>query len=354
MKALRARAISAALAVAISLIAITTACVDSQQPQSMPPRAEVAAPAPTSTPTPPEPTPTTAPEPTAAPANTPATAPQSAQSAQSQPAPTAEPVSTAETNTPVEPTPSAPEPTAAPANTPEPAPAQAAPAGSPADVFQSAATAMNALSTYRAEMEQVLTIEMGVSEDMTPAPAPTAEIMTLLETRIDVQADVQAPDKMGGDMTITLQGEPPIANSFVIVGNDAYVSLPNMDNPQNQSWVQSAPADVEATTSFLTWFATGSQYEFSPGELVGTEDLNGEETYRLRGSFTVKNLPTDMEQIENMEADVWVGTSDSLIRKIAAAGERKEEGLKLEIVISYSRFNDAAIQVEAPSDFITP
>ena len=356
MKALRARAISAALAVAISLIAITTACVDSQQPQSMPPRAEVAAPAPTSAPTPPEPTPTSAPEPTAATANTPATAPQSAQSAQSQPAPTAEPMPTAETNTPVEPpAPSEPEPTAAPAPTAAPSTqAQAAPAGSPADVFQSAAAAMNALSTYRAEMEQVLTIEMGVSEDMTPAPAPTAETMTLLETRIDVQADVQAPDKMGGDTTITLQGEPPIANSFVIVGNDAYVSLPNMDNPQNQSWVQSAPADVEATTSFLTWFATGSQYEFSPGELVGTEDLNGEETYRLRGSFTVKNLPTDMEQIENMEADVWVGTSDSLIRKIAAAGERKEEGLKLEIVITYSRFDDAAIQVEAPSDFITP
>ena len=338
MKALRARAISAALAVAISLIAITTACVDSQQPQSMPPRAEVAAPAPTNTPPPPEPTPTTAPEPTAAPANTPA--PQSAQSAQSQPAPTAEPMPTAETNTPVEPTPTAPEPTAAPANTPAPAPtapAQAAPAGSPADVFQSAAAAMNALSTYRAEMEHVIVTDMmGMSG----------------EIKTEVNADVQAPDKMGGDMIITLAGEPPITNGFVIIGDDAYVGVEDPDNPQTRFWIQSAPSDIAPLTTFLTWFETGSDYEFAPAELVGTEDLNGEETRRLRGSFTVKNLPDGVEQPENMEADVWVGTSDNLIRKISAAGGVEEAGLDLEIAITYSRFDDAAIQVEAPSDFI--
>ena len=332
MKALRARAISAALA-AISLIAITTACVDSQQPQSMPPRAEVAAPAPTSTPPPPEPTPTTAPEPTAAPA------PQSAQSAQSQPAPTAEPMPTAETNAPVAPpAPSEPEPTAAPANTPAPtAQAQAAPAGSPADVFQSAVTAMNALSAYRAEMEHVIVTDMmGMSG----------------EIKTEVNADVQAPDKMGGDMIITLAGEPPITNGFVIIGDDAYVGVEDPDNPQTRFWIQSAPSDIAPLTTFLTWFETGSDYEFSPAELVGMEDLNGEETRRLRGSFTVKNLPDGVEQPENMEADVWVGTSDNLIRKISAAGGVEEAGLELEIAITYSRFDDAAIQVEAPSDFI--
>ena len=335
MKALRARAISAALA-AISLIAITTACVDSQQPQSMPPRAEVAAPAPTSTPTPPEPTPTTAPEPTAAPANT--TAPQSAQSAQSQPAPTAETMPTAETNTPVEPTPTAPEPTAAPANTPAPtAQAQAAPAGSPADVFQSAANAMNALSAYRAEMEHVIVTDMmGMSGEITT----------------EVNADVQAPDKMGGDMIITLAGEPPITNGFVIIADDAYVGVEDPDNPQTRFWIQSAPEEIAPLTSFLTWFETGSDYEFAPADLVGTEAMNGEETRRLRGSFTVKNLPDGVEQPEDMEADVWIGTSDNLIRKIAAAGGVEEAGLELEIAISYSRFDDAAIQVEAPSDFI--
>ena len=315
MKALSARAILAALAAIASLIILTTACVDSQQPQSAPPRAAVSAPAPTSAP-PPEPTataaPTAAPEPTAMP----------------EPEPT---------NTP-EP---APEPTAAPAptNTPAPsAPTQAA-TGSPADIFQSALTAMNALSSYRAEMEHILAMDMmGASGDI----------------KTEVQADVQAPDKMGGDMIITLTGEPPITNGFVIIGDEGYVGVSDPDNPQTRFWIQSAPSEIAPLTSFLTWFETGSDYEFSPVEPAATEDLNGEETYRLRGPFTVRNLPDGVEQPEDMEADVWIGTSDNLIRKIAAAGEVEEIATGLEIAISYSRFDDAAIQVEAPSDFIAP
>ena len=231
-----------------------------------------------------------------------------------------------------------PQPTAAPANTPAPtAPAQAAPAGSPADIFQSAANAMNALSAYRAEMEHILNADMmGMSG----------------EIKTEVNADVQVPGKMGGDMIITLAGEPPITNGFVIIGDDAYVGVADPGNPQNIFWGQSAPSDIAPLTTFLTWFETGSDYEFSPSEPAATEDLNGEETRRLRGSFTVKNLPAGVEQPENMEADVWIGTSDNLIRKIAAAGGVEEAGLELEIAITYSRFDDAAIQVEAPSDFI--
>ena len=341
MKPLRATAISAALA-AISLIILTTACVDSQQPaQSMPPRAEVSAPAPTNTPTPPEPTPTTAPEPTAMPEPTAAPASQSSQSAQSQPAPTAETTSTADANAPVPPanTP-APEPTAMPEPTAAPAPSgqtQAA-TGDAAAIFQSALTAMNALSSYRAEMEHVVSGMMGMQG----------------EVRTEVQADVIPPDSMGGDMTITLTGEPPIANSFIVIGDEAYISFADPDNPQNLFWVQSAPADVEAITSFLTWFETGAQYEFTPSELVGTEDLNGEETRRLRGMFVVQNLPAGTEQPDNMETDVWVGTSDNLIRKIAGSGSVEDVGMGLEITISYSRFDDSAIQIERPTDFIAP
>ena len=234
----------------------------------------------------------------------------------------------------------APEPTAAPTNTPAPAPSgqtQAA-TGDAAGIFQSALTAMNALSSYRAEMEHVVSGMMGMQG----------------EVRTEVQADVIPPDSMGGDMTITLTGEPPIANSFIVIGDEAYISFADPDNPQNLFWVQSAPADVEAITSFLTWFETGAQYEFTPSELVGTEDLNGEETRRLRGMFVVQNLPAGTEQPDNMETDVWVGTSDNLIRKIAGSGSVEDVGMGLEITISYSRFNDAAIQIERPTDFIAP
>ena len=145
-----------------------------------------------------------------------------------------------------------------------------------------------------------------------------------------------------------------IANSFIVIGDEAYISLTDPDNPQNLFWVQSAPADIEAVTSFLTWFETGAQYEFTPSELVGTEDLNGEETRRLRGAFVVQNLPAGTEQPDNMETDVWVGTSDNLIRKIAGSGSVEDAGMGLEITISYSRFDDSSIQIERPTDFIAP
>ena len=96
------------------------------------------------------------------------------------------------------------------------------------------------------------------------------------------------------------------ANSFIVIGDEAYISLTDPDNPQNLFWVQSAPADIEAVTSFLTWFETGAQYEFTPSEPVGTEDLNGEETHRLRGAFVVQNLPAGTEQPDNMVTDVWI------------------------------------------------
>ena len=215
-------------------------------------------------------------------------------------------------------------------------PSQAA-TDDPAEIFQSASTAMNALSTYRAEMEHVLATDMmGMSG----------------EIKTEVNANVQSPGKIGGDMILALTGEPPITTGFVIVGDDAYVGVEDPDSPQTRFWAQTALEEIAPLTSFLTWFETDSDYEFAPAELVGTEDLNGEETYRLRGLFTVKNLPGGVEQPEDIEADVWIGVSDSLIRKVAAAGEVDEISIELEISISYSRFNDAAIQVEAPSDFI--
>ena len=283
----------------VALAILAFACVDSQD-DAPPPRAAVSNPAPTATSAPaptatPEPTPTSAPEPTA----------------------TVEPTATA-----------APAPTAQ---------AQAAaPPSDAADAFQSAVSAMSALSAYHADMEHVAVA------DMLGTPA---------EFRTEIQAEIQPPDKMGGDMTIALAGETLPTNGFVLIGDDAYLSFTDPDNPQTPPiWVPTAPADIaeiENTISFITWFEPDSQYEFTPEELA-EEDLDGERTYRIRGSFTVLNLPDDVEQPENMMADVWVGADDRLIRKVEAAGDTETIEASLEITITYSRFNDSSIMVEAP------
>lgn len=290
----------------VALAILAFACVDSQE-NAPPPRAAAptSAPAPTATP---EPTPTSAPEPTATAEPTPTSAP----------APTATP----------EPAPTA---------TAEPTPTSAsAPPSDAADAFQSAVAAMSALTAYHADMEHVAVV------DMLGTPA---------EFRTEIQAEIQPPDKMGGDMAIALAGETLPTNGFVLIGDAAYLSFTDPDNPQTPPvWVPTSPADIadlQNTISFLTWFEPDSQYEFTPEELA-EEDLDGERTYRIRGSFTVLNLPDEVEQPENMTADVWVGADDRLIRKVDAAGDTETIEASLEITITYSRFNDPSIKVEAP------
>ena len=291
----------------VALAILAFACVDSQEDAPAPPRAAASNPAPTTT-SAPEPTATAAPAPTAAPEPTATSEPAPAPTATSAPEPTAT---------------AAPEPTAQ---------AQAAPPADAADAFQSAVDAMGGLSSYRADMEHVAVV------DMLGTPA---------EFRTEIQAEIQPPDKMRGDMAIAMGGEPLPTNGFALIGGDAYLSLVDPDNPQTPFWVPSAPAELEDTISFLTWFETDSRYEFAPEELA-EEDLNGESAYRISGSFTVLNLPDDVEQPENMKGDVWIGADDRLIRKATAAGSTETIEAALEITVIYSRFNDPSIKVEAP------
>ena len=299
----------------VSLAILAFACVDSQD-DAPPPRAAVSNPAPTA-----EPTPTSEPEPTATAEPTPTSEPEP--TAAPEPTPTSAPAPTAATE---------PTATAAPAAQPQ----VSAPPSDAADAFQSAVAAMSALTGYHADMEHAAVVDM---------------LGTPGEFRTEIQADVQPPDKMGGDMAIALAGETLPTNGFVLIGDSAYLSFTDPDNPQAPPiWVPTAPADIadiQNTISFLTWFEPDSQYEFTPEELA-EEDLDGESAYRIRGSFTVLNLPDGVEQPENMAADVWIGADDRLIRKVDAAGNTETIEASLEITVTYSRFNDPSINVEAP------
>ena len=110
---------------------------------------------------------------------------QSAQSSQSQPSP--------------EPT-AIPEPTASPASSVQ----TKLVSGDPVAIFPNPLTATNALTAYRAYMDQTVSGMLGAQG----------------KTKIEVQAEIQAMDRISGDFAITLTGEPPIKGGFVIIGDD--------------------------------------------------------------------------------------------------------------------------------------
>lgn len=318
-KALSACALLAEFAVIAAFIALAVGC---EQPRpDLPPRRRVVLPTATAEPSQPAPesAAVTSPAPSvsdAAPAtNTPESDTATA-SAESTPAPETPAVSApAALATPT------PESNAASA-TPTPAPD---PDADPAAALADAITAMNGLPSYRVDMQHALTIA-GVQG----------------ETKTEIQADVQAPDKMGGSMTITLGGQPPVAMRFVRVGVAEYISPIDPDDPENVLWVLRGESAIAPMSDFFAWFADGSPYEFTAAEMVGVEDLDGATTYRLRGAFAVQN--------ESMDAEIWVGTADSRIRKMRAVLEIAND--RLEIAAAYSDFADASIQIAPPDSFI--
>lgn len=312
-KSLSACAILAEFAVIFAFIALAVGC---EQPRpDLPPRRRVILPTATAEPSQPAPE-----SPVEA---SPATTPESDTVAASAETP-------AESATPAPETPAISAP-AAIAPTPGQSAASATPApapdpdADPAAALADAIAAMRGLPSYRVDMEHALTIT-GVQG----------------ETKTEIQADVQAPDKMGGSMTITLGGQPPVAMRFVRVGASEYISPINPDDPESALWVLRGESAIAPMSDFFAWFADESPYEFAAAELVGVEDLDGATTYRLRGAFAVQD--------ESMDAEIWVGTADSRIRKMRAVLEIANN--RLEIAAAYSNFADDTIQIAPPASFI--
>ena len=314
-KSLSACAILAEFAVIFAFIALAVGC---EQPrQDMPPRRRVILPTATAEPSQP------APESVAAASTTPEsdTDAASAETQATTPAPETLAVSAPAAIAPT-PGPNAASATPAPATLATPAPD---PDADPAAALADAIAAMKGLPSYRVDMEHALTIT-GVQG----------------ETKTEIRAEVQAPDKMGGSMTITLGGQPPVAMRFVRVGVAEYISPIDPDDPESALWVLRGESAIAPMSDFFAWFADESPYEFSAAELVGVEDLDGATTYRLRGAFAVQD--------ENMDAELWVGTADSRIRKMRAVLEIAND--RLEIAAAYSDFADNSIQIAPPASFI--
>ena len=345
-KSLSACAILAEFAVIFAFIALAVGC---EQPRpDLPPRRRVVLPTATAEPSQP------APESAAVVSETPSASDAAPATTPGESAPAEASAETpAESATPAPETPAISAP-AAIAPTPGPnaasTPAASAPAviatpapdpdADPAAALADAIAAMKGLPSYRVDMEHAMSIT-GVQG----------------ETKTEIQADVQAPDKMGGSMTISLGGQPPVAMRFVRVGAAEYISPIDPDDPESALWVLGGESAIAPMSDFFAWFADDSPYEIRAAELVGVEDLDGVTTYRLRGAFAVEGAPNDDE---SMDAEIWVGTADSRIRKMSVAGnvEKTDENGNavnlggLEIAAAYSNFADDTIQIAPPASFI--
>ena len=284
-------ALKSALAIIAAALAMASvACEDAQ-----PPPAPIAA-APTAVPT-------GTPTPTVVPTNTPA------------PTPTAVP-----TNTP------APTPTSVPTNTPAPALTDA----DAARIFEDAADAMSALSSYRVQMNEILDSGMGD------------------ETKSSTDYYYQSPAMSKSKVVIESGAQTPVEIEAVAIGGYVYVKTsgdPFYGDPNDGKWIRG-----ESVIASADDFMSDLLSSFGVDAAVGSERIDGVETRRLRGNARADDLGLALPLEVPVEVNVWIGVADGLIRRITATSE-PGAAESVETALVFSDFN-VPVVVEAPKDYI--
>ncbi len=249
----------AALLLALSA---TTACDVSGEDEATPTPEPTSTPAPTATPVP-------TPSPTPAPTVTPI----------SVPSPTPRPTATPATSAPQ-------------VHTPTPDPSNGADAG---DILAAALDALAEAESYHFLVEAVITVK---------------EEGTTLELPFTFEGDFQQPDRVRGDMTMSL-GFFSIETEIVLIGEDYYAK-----NPATGEWEANSTA-LEAFPEPIAMFAMPGTLTSLTAEptLVGIEDLDGAEAYRLRLSGAGLELGAD----EPITLDLWVDLEELKLRRIEAS-----------------------------------
>ncbi len=225
------------------------------------------------------------------------------------PAPTAVPTATV-----------APAPTAVPTATPAPAPTAVPtmpPPADPTDVAQlleDAFDAMDELTSYRTVMET-----------------------NIMGFELKGEMNMQLPDKISATISSTLENTP-IEMQYIQIGSDIYIK----EISQGGEWMRTRDESGIVEISGMNVMPTSEMIgDYGNIELAGAETIDGVKVYHIRA--------TDPSISELGESNIWIGVSDSLIRRMEISiFEGAESGLFTAI---FSDF-DTPFQIEPPADYI--
>ncbi len=247
------------------------------------------------------------------------------------------------TNTPIPPTP---EPTPAPVSvlvTPTPEPTPAPVDVDPSRILADSVAAMDALSSFHTLIEMKLS--MGVTG-------------SLVEIKTVAEADILRPDSSKGAFAFYIDDAPSIEFTFVQLGDDFYLK-----DPVSEQWILSPTTDGQQAASMIDVAGPETLGGLSAGELVGIEQMDGVPVYHIRGSLPTATLGGGSG---TLDSDIWIGVSDSLIRRMTISGGSGLDagsdasasdpfsalvGGEGETTIAFSSFN-APLEVSAPDQYI--
>ena len=131
----------------------------------------------------------------------------------------------------------------------------------------------------------------------------------------------------------------------IMDGDSVYIKL-------NEKWLKVSLGSANAEFNY-DFIALITQLQ-NPG-LVGTETINGAQTYHLRGTVQAPVTPGANQSIETTTEDLWVRQSDYYPVKIVAhgAGTSKGTSITVDVTATFTAWNSGVTITPPPPDQVT-
>jgi hypothetical protein len=202
----------------------------------------------------------------------------------------------------------------------------------PAATLRSAATAMAALSTVKADLKFT-------------KGAITFQGFTLVEAK----ASVRLPRDSDTVYTVKQQ-DLAIGLEVVIASGHVYLHLPFSSYQELTGAQASAIPDAarmfDPATGLPAMIPAGRNLKYAGSSKVGSTDA-----YEVDATYSADQLRSLLAQLDSngdVHAQIWVGTSDHLIRKAVIDGPFGDGGKNASVEVDISAFN-AAVNISAPT-----
>jgi len=160
-----------------------------------------------------------------------------------------------------------------------------------------------------------------------------------------VDGDVVKPSKLAGDVTATYSGIP-VKIKVVVDGKDQYWT-----DPTSGAWGP-MPAELDMASFFDPSKGISDIIANVKGVTSdGTENVDGTDTYRLKGSVpatALKSLSPEVTATGDLSTTLWIGTNDFLLRQVRLQGPLlSNEPQDLVRTINIKNYNED-VKIETP------
>lgn len=198
--------------------------------------------------------------------------------------------------------------------------------------LRDAATAMAALTTVKADLKFT-------------KGAITFQGFTLSEAK----ATVRMPGDSDTVYTVKQQ-DLAIGLEVVITGGHVYLHLPFSSYQELTGTAAAAIPDAakmfDPATGLPAVIPAGRNLKYAGASKIGSTD-----TYEVDATYSASQLHGLLAQLDSsgdVHAQIWVGTSDHLIRKAVIDGPFGDGGKDASVEVDISAFN-AAVNISAPT-----